>query len=91
MMVAGNLGYPVGLRAIIWAYNSIQKAHSPHKQLTNFILEHPRRLIFYLYPAYETMALILVIFLLTVVDWVFFYVHLVNCRVRLALICIAGS
>lgn len=76
MMIAGNLGYPIGLRATIWAYNALQKPHSPHKQLTNFILEHPRRLMFYLFPPYETLALVIVVGILTSIDWVFFYVSM---------------
>lgn len=75
MMIAGNLGYPIGLRAVIWLYNSLLKPRSPHKQLTNFILEHPRRIFFYLYPPYETLALLLVVLFLTSIDWVFFYVR----------------
>jgi Trk-type K+ transport system membrane component len=74
MMIAGNLGFPIGLRAVLWSYNALLKPGSHHKQLTNFILEHPRRMVFYLFPPYETIALLFVIAVLTSIDWIFFYV-----------------
>ncbi|KAH8930445.1 TrkH-domain-containing protein [Atractiella rhizophila] len=64
LIVAGNTGYPIFLRFIIWTLNKIRP--SPSLQ---FLLDHPRRCFLYLFPSYQTWFLVIILFVFLVVDW----------------------
>lgn len=40
------------------------------------MLAHPRRIFYYIFPPYETQALFIVVLILTIIDWVCFFVSL---------------
>ncbi|KAK9900695.1 TrkH-domain-containing protein [Cystobasidium minutum MCA 4210] len=78
LMLIGNLGYPISLRFTIWLLQSCLRATSKLRFVTSFLLAHPRRIFYYIFPPYETQALFLVVLLLTVIDWACFFLLDIN-------------
>ncbi|RDW65510.1 hypothetical protein BP5796_10202 [Coleophoma crateriformis] len=72
LMLAGNTGYPLFLRAFLW----IAEQLCPHKYeihaTIQFILDHPRRVYTHLFPALHTLYFLLGLIALSVIDWVAF-------------------
>ncbi|KAA1076364.1 low affinity potassium transporter [Puccinia graminis f. sp. tritici] len=83
LIVAGNTGYPIILRAIIWTLSKIcpdstaeeqKKVGGGKKEVLNFLLDHPRRCFVYLFPSRQTWYLFFILLLLTFTDWFFFLI-----------------
>ncbi|WAR62971.1 hypothetical protein PtB15_18B53 [Puccinia triticina] len=83
LIVAGNTGYPIILRAIIWTLSKICPESTPEehkkvgggkKEVLNFLLDHPRRCFVYLFPSRQTWYLFFILLLLTFIDWFFFLI-----------------
>lgn len=83
LIVAGNTGYPVILRAIIWTLSKLCPTSTPAerrrvgggtKEVLNFLLDHPRRCFVYLFPSRQTWYLLFILLALTFIDWVFFLI-----------------
>jgi Trk-type K+ transport system membrane component len=66
--------YPVGLRLVIWTMQKLTPANSPRQEAFQFLLEHPRRCYFLLFPSQPTWILFGIIVLLSVVDTLFIIV-----------------
>ena len=65
MILAGNTAFPVFLRFCIWTMAKLTSSKSSLNETLHFLLDHPRRCYIYLFPAYETRVLALMLVLLT--------------------------
>lgn len=74
MILAGNTAFPVFLRFCIWTMTKLTSSKSSLNETLHFLLDHPRRCYIYLFPAYETRVLALMLVLLTSIDWIAFIV-----------------
>ncbi|KAI7938640.1 hypothetical protein MJO28_014219 [Puccinia striiformis f. sp. tritici] len=83
LIVAGNTGFPIILRAIIWALSKVCRESTPEEhrkvgggtqEVLNFLLDHPRRCFVYLFPSKQTWYLFFVLLLFTFTDWFFFLI-----------------
>jgi len=74
MILAGNTAFPVFLRFCIWTMSKLTSSKSSLNETLHFLLDHPRRCYIYLFPAYETRVLALMLVLLTSIDWIAFVV-----------------
>lgn len=63
-VLVGTPIYPILLRATIWTLSKCVTKHSKRHETLLFILDHPRRCYFYLFPTYQTYLLALIIFFL---------------------------
>lgn len=57
-VLAGNAAYPIFLRFFIWLLTKILPAQSRTTEALHFLLDHPRRCLFLLFPAYQTWLLL---------------------------------
>ncbi|TFY79418.1 hypothetical protein EWM64_g4595 [Hericium alpestre] len=72
--VAGNTGFPIFLRLLIWIIYKICPQQSQLKETLHFLLDHPRRCFIYLFPSRQTWFLFIVLVFLNITDWFFFLV-----------------
>lgn len=73
LIFGGNMCMPVFLRLAIWI--TAKLAPKRYKPSLQFILDHPRRVTFAVFPSYETWALFGVACALTLIDWGLFFVR----------------
>jgi Trk-type K+ transport system membrane component len=50
-ILAGNVAFPIFLRLIIWTLSKIVRKNSRLHESLTFLLDHPRRCFFYLFPS----------------------------------------
>lgn len=79
LIVAGNTGYPLFLRFILWIILKVLNVMSPTeygpwRETIEFILKYPRRVYTTLFPSQATWWLVLVLVLINTIDWVAFEV-----------------
>ncbi|PLW39493.1 hypothetical protein PCANC_16808 [Puccinia coronata f. sp. avenae] len=83
LIIAGNTGYPIILRVVIWTLSKVCRESTPEehrkvgggkKEVLNFLLDHPRRCFVYLFPSRQTWYLFFILLLLTFIDWFFFLI-----------------
>lgn len=60
LLLAGNTLFPVLLRLDIWLINICGPKQTRLRATTRFLLDHPRRTFFSLFPAYETWNLVFI-------------------------------
>ncbi|KAJ8519867.1 hypothetical protein ONZ45_g3214 [Pleurotus djamor] len=69
LILAGNTAYP-----ILWCLSKAVPPQSQMNETLRFLLDHPRRCYFYLFPAHQTWFLLTVVVSLTFTDWLLFLV-----------------
>ena len=77
MILAGNCGYPIFLRLIIWTLLTVlpkNERFSQHKVTLRFLLDHPRRCYTNLFPSRHTWWLLATLVVLNGTDWTAFEV-----------------
>ncbi|KAK0462994.1 potassium transporter [Desarmillaria tabescens] len=74
VILAGNHALPIFMRLIIWICSKFTKPESDLDKAWDFLLHHPRRCYFYLFPSHQTWFLVIVLLLMSVVEWVAFEV-----------------
>ncbi|KAK0201093.1 potassium transporter [Desarmillaria ectypa] len=74
VILAGNHALPIFLRFIIWICSKFTEPESDLDKALDFLLHHPRRCYFYLFPRHQTWFLVTVLLLMSVVEWVGFEV-----------------
>ncbi|KAK0236675.1 potassium transporter [Armillaria nabsnona] len=74
VILAGNHALPIFMRLIIWICSKFTKPDSDMDKALDFLLHHPRRCYFYLFPSHQTWFLVFVLILMSVVEWVGFEV-----------------
>lgn len=73
-IVAGNTGFPVFLRFIIWVLYKFAKPMSLFEESLGFLLDHPRRCFTLLFPSGATWLLFAILIVLNVIDWILFII-----------------
>ncbi|KAI7885216.1 cation transporter [Lichtheimia hyalospora FSU 10163] len=66
MILLGNTGYPISLRAAIWCMHKLTPNEHTRKTL-RYLLEHPRRCYTNLFPSTQTWWLVIVVVVFNVV------------------------
>ncbi|KAI9568878.1 cation transport protein-domain-containing protein [Boletus coccyginus] len=74
LILAGNTGFPIFLRFMIWTIAKLIPARSRLYETLHFLLDHPRRCFVYLFPSHQTWFLLSVLVLLNSVDFFCFMV-----------------
>ncbi|KAG7869308.1 hypothetical protein KL918_000853 [Ogataea parapolymorpha] len=74
LIVAGNTGFPIFLRFIIWVLHRFSKPLTLYKESLAFLLEHPRRCFTLLFPSGPTWWLLFVLVVLNCIDWLLFII-----------------
>lgn len=74
LIIAGNTGFPVLLRAFIWIMAKIVPRNSGLWEELRFLLDHPRRCFTLLFPAGATWSLFWILVGLNLIDLVFFII-----------------
>lgn len=74
VIIAGNTGYPIFLRFVIWILTKIIPETSQTNETLHFLLDHPRRCYIYLFPSHQTWFLFTVLVLMCLTDWVSFMI-----------------
>ncbi|PKS10183.1 hypothetical protein jhhlp_001933 [Lomentospora prolificans] len=74
LIIAGNTGFPVFLRFMIWALSRIVPRGTGLWEELMFLLDHPRRCFTLLFPSSATWWLFLILVVLNVIDLVFFLI-----------------
>ncbi|KAG7447157.1 TrkH-domain-containing protein [Guyanagaster necrorhizus] len=74
LILIGNHALPIFLRLIIWIFSKFTEPGSDLDKALDFLLHHPRRCYFYLFPSHQTWFLVIVLILMSVVEWVAFEV-----------------
>ncbi|KAF8622670.1 hypothetical protein AX15_006779 [Amanita polypyramis BW_CC] len=74
LILAGNTAFPIFLRFTIWVMSKCVPRGSRLNETLHFLLDHPRRCFIYLFPSRQTWLLLAIVFLLTMIDWVFFLI-----------------
>lgn len=77
-MIAGNTGFPVLLRFIIWIMFKLTPISSRMHESLGFLLDHPRRCFMLLFPSGATWWLFAILIAMNVVDVVMFLALDVN-------------
>lgn len=72
LIIAGNTGFPVLLRAIIWLTARIAPKESGLWEELRFLLDHPRRCFTLLFPSGATWWLFWILIGLNLIDLIFF-------------------
>ncbi|KAG8830789.1 low affinity potassium transporter [Serendipita sp. 399] len=67
--LAGNTAFPIFLRLIIWIGTKVRSQDSETWATLHFLLDHPRRCFFYLFPSHQTWFLVIVLFTLNMINW----------------------
>lgn len=73
-IIIGNTGFPVMLRFSIWVMSKVVPKGSGLWEELRFLLDHPRRCFTLLFPSGANWWLFWILFVLNVVDLVFFFV-----------------
>lgn len=50
LILAGNVAFPMLLRFVIWLFSKMAPKHGRTHESLTFLLDHPRRCFFYLFP-----------------------------------------
>ncbi|KAG7826311.1 hypothetical protein KL909_000363 [Ogataea angusta] len=74
LIVAGNTGFPIILRFIIWILHRFSKPLTLYRESLAFLLEHPRRCFTLLFPSGPTWWLLFVLVVLNCIDWLLFII-----------------
>ncbi|KIM26890.1 hypothetical protein M408DRAFT_330271 [Serendipita vermifera MAFF 305830] len=74
LILAGNTGFPIFLRLIIWTLKKSFRHDAPIQEPLHFLLKHPRRCFVYLFPSHQTWFLFTMIVTLTTTDWLCFLI-----------------
>ncbi|KAI9442969.1 TrkH-domain-containing protein [Lactarius indigo] len=74
LALAGNTGFPIFLRLVIWINYKLTWKRSKWRETLHFLLDHPRRCFIYLFPSRQTWFLLTVLVILNFTDWFFFLV-----------------
>ncbi|KAK0430810.1 potassium transporter [Armillaria borealis] len=74
LILAGNHALPIIMRLIIWIFSKFTEPESDLDKALDFLLHHPRRCYIYLFPSHQTWFLVIVLLLLSSVEWVAFEV-----------------
>lgn len=69
LILVGNTAFPIMLRLCIWVMSILVPKSTLMYETLCFLLDHPRRCFYYLFPAEQTWFLAFVIFALTSLDW----------------------
>ncbi|WFC95868.1 hypothetical protein MBRA1_002522 [Malassezia brasiliensis] len=80
LALVGNTAYPVVLRAVIWIMSQCVWKQSRLYETLRFLLDHPRRCFLYLFPQGNTLFLLSLILILTLIDWFFLLILDLNRR-----------
>ncbi|KIY66946.1 TrkH-domain-containing protein [Cylindrobasidium torrendii FP15055 ss-10] len=72
VMLAGNHALPIFLRLIIWIGSKLAQNNRSFYPVFEFLLHHPRRCFFYLFPSHQTWFLVVALVSLSIVEWVAF-------------------
>ncbi|KAG8930686.1 low affinity potassium transporter [Tulasnella sp. 418] len=67
LIVAGNMGFPILLRLVVWLLSKMVTAE--HRAPLQFLLDHPRRCFLYLFPSHQTWFLVVVFLVLSCIEW----------------------
>ncbi|KAG4435812.1 hypothetical protein IFR05_008704 [Cadophora sp. M221] len=73
LMLAGNTGFPIFLRVILWVMFKVAPRSSRHNRTSEtltYILKYPRRVYTHLFPTQETWYLALGLLVLNGIDWI---------------------
>lgn len=71
LILLGNTGYPISLRAAVWCMHKLTRNEHTRKTL-QYLLEHPRRCYTSMFPSTQTWWLVIVVMVFTVVMTVVF-------------------
>lgn len=71
LILVGNTSFPIMFRAFIWFLSKVVPKQSQFYEDLCFLLDHPRRCFYYLFPERQTWLLFFIVFTLTSIDWVF--------------------
>lgn len=74
LIFTGNTAFPIFLRFTIWWLSKIVPVSSRLHETLKFLLDHPRRCFVYLFPSTQTWFLVMVMVVLTLIDFVSFMV-----------------
>ncbi|KAG8880238.1 low affinity potassium transporter [Tulasnella sp. 332] len=74
VIIAGNTGFPVFLRFVIWILSKIVPSKSQAHETLHFLLDHPRRCYIYMFPSHQTWFLLTVLVAMVLTDWISFLV-----------------
>ncbi|CEH15031.1 related to potassium transporter trk-1 [Ceraceosorus bombacis] len=74
LIIAGNTGFPILFRFMIWFLSRIVPSTGRTYETLRFLLDHPRRCFVYLFPSAQTWFLLFVLVVLNCTDWVAFLV-----------------
>ncbi|KAK0497879.1 potassium transporter [Armillaria luteobubalina] len=74
VILAGNHALPIFLRLLIWICSKLTAPGSDLDKALDFLLHHPRRCFFYLFPSHQTWFLVIILILMSIVEWVAFEV-----------------
>ncbi|KAK0493448.1 potassium transporter [Armillaria luteobubalina] len=74
LILAGNHALPIFMRLIIWICSKFTKPGSDLDKALDFLLHYPRRCYLYLFPSHQTWFLMIVLLLMSFVEWVAFEV-----------------
>ncbi|KAI3624159.1 hypothetical protein GLX27_002935 [Malassezia furfur] len=80
LALVGNTAYPVVLRVVIWIMSQCVWKQSRLYETLRFLLDHPRRCFLYLFPQGNTLFLLALIIILTIIDWFFLLILDLNRR-----------
>lgn len=69
LILLGNTCFPIMLRFILWSMYKMVPATSNSHESLKFLLDHPRRCFIYLFPSTHTWFLLIIVFVLTMIDW----------------------
>ncbi|WFD32609.1 hypothetical protein MSPP1_003657 [Malassezia sp. CBS 17886] len=74
LIIVGNTGFPVFLRATIWCLARVARPSSALYESCHFLMDHPRRCYAYLFPWGNTLFLVGMLLFFTIADWFFLIV-----------------
>ncbi|WFD34941.1 hypothetical protein MCUN1_001787 [Malassezia cuniculi] len=74
LILVGNTSFPITLRFVIWLMSKAVPKTSQVYETLCFLLDHPRRCFYYLFPSPQSWLLTLIVFSLTSIDWLFIVV-----------------
>ncbi|KAH3666053.1 hypothetical protein OGAPHI_004242 [Ogataea philodendri] len=74
LIIAGNTGFPIMLRFIIWILYKFSRPLTLFRESLAFLMEHPRRCFTLLFPSGPTWWLFFVLVVLNSIDWLLFII-----------------
>ncbi|TFK37547.1 potassium transporter [Crucibulum laeve] len=72
VILAGNHALPIFLRLIIWITSKVSRRNTQRQKTMSFLLQHPRRCFFYLFPSHQTWFLVICLVGFSIVEWIAF-------------------